>query len=151
MKLFTASIAWQRTGPAAPDGNYPSGHVWEFDGGARVLASAAPQSMPAPYSVAAHVDPEEAFAAAAASCHMLFFLFFAQRAGYVVEAYGDAAEGDMDRNEEGRMAMTAIRLQPTVRYAGPAPDAETEAGLHHKAHAACYIANSVKTRIDTVL
>ena len=151
MKHFTARVSWQRTGSPAPDGNYPSGHLWEFDGGAQVAASAAPQSMPAPYSIASHVDPEEAFVAAAASCHMLFFLFFAQKAGFIVEAYGDDAEGDMDRNEDGRMAMTAIRLKPTVRYAGTPPDVETVAALHHKAHAACYIANSVKTRIETVL
>ena len=151
MASFTATVRWQFSGEPTPDGHYPSGHVWSFDGGAQVAASAAPHSMPPPYAVEAAVDPEEALVAAAASCHMLFFLYFAQKAGYRVEAYRDDAEGSMARNQEGRMAMTEIILKPRAHYRAPAPDREAERALHQRAHHACYIANSLKAQIEIML
>lgn len=151
MAVYTATVRWERGGQKFSDGKFSRGHVWEFDGGARIAASSSPHLVRLPYSVAENVDPEEAFVASASSCHMLFFLFLAQKAGFVVENYRDDAEGIMGQNEEGRMAMTRIRLQPKVQYAGSAPDPAAEAALHHKAHEACFISNSVKTRIETLL
>lgn len=151
MAVYTATVRWERGGQKFSDGKFSRGHVWEFDGGASIAASASPHLVRLPYSVAENVDPEEAFVASASSCHMLFFLFLAQKAGFVVENYRDDAEGIMGQNEEGRMAMTRIRLQPKVQYAGSAPDPAAEAALHHKAHEACFISNSVKTRIETLL
>ena len=81
---------------------------------------------------------------------MLFFLHFAQRAGFVVDDYRDEAEGVMARNADGRMAITRIVLRPSVRYAGTAPDGETAAALHHEAHEACFIANSITAEIETM-
>ncbi len=151
MAVYTATVRWERGGQKFSDGKFSRGHVWEFDGGASIAASSSPHLVRLPYSVAENVDPEEAFVASASSCHMLFFLFLAQKAGFVVENYRDDAEGIMGQNEEGRMAMTRIRLQPKVQYAGSAPDPAAEAALHHKAHEACFISNSVKTRIKTLL
>ena len=151
MAVYTATVRWERGGQKFSDGKFSRGHVWEFDGGARIAASSSPHLVRLPYSVAENVDPEEAFVASASSCHMLFFLFLAQKAGFVVENYRDDAEGIMGQNEEGRMAMTRIRLKPKVQYAGSAPDPAAEAALHHKAHEACFISNSVKTRIETLL
>lgn len=151
MAVYTATVRWERGGQKFSDGKFSRGHVWEFDGGASIAASSSPHLVRLPYSVAENVDPEEAFVASASSCHMLFFLFLAQKAGFVVENYRDDAEGIMGQNEEGRMAMTRIRLQPKVQYAGSAPDPAAEAALHHKAHEACFISNSVKTRIETLL
>lgn len=151
MAVYTATVRWQRDEQTFSDGKFSRGHVWEFDGGASIAASASPHLVRPPYSIAENVDPEEAFVASVSSCQMLFFLFLAQKAGFVVESYRDDAEGTMGQNEEGRMAMTHIRLKPKVRFAGPAPDESAEAALHHKAHDACFIANSVKTRIETDL
>ena len=52
-------------------------------------------------SIAENVDPEEAFVASIASCHMLFFLYHAARGGFVVDHYEDAAVGIRDRKEVG--------------------------------------------------
>ena len=147
MTSFTATVRWQRSGDASPEGHDPTGHVWSFDGGARVAASSSPHSMPPPYADEAAVDPEEALVAAASSCHMLFFLYFAHKAGYVVDSYRDEVAGEMTRNEDGRMAMTAITLVPQALYGTPAPDRAAERALHERAHRSCYIANSLKARI----
>ncbi len=150
MQLHTAKTHWNRSGNTFAEGRYGTSHVWAFDGGATVPASASPHVLEPPFSDPAAVDPEEALVAAASSCHMLFYLFFAHRAGYAVEDYSDDAEGTMERNVDGKMAITAIRLRPQIRYAGDAPDPETEAELHEKSHAACFIANSIRSKVEVV-
>ena len=80
MTDFTARIQWQRGDAAFIDKRYSRAHTWHFDGGVSVPASSSPHSVKLPYSVAAAVDPEEAFVAALSSCHMLWFLDIAARA-----------------------------------------------------------------------
>jgi organic hydroperoxide reductase OsmC/OhrA len=97
-------------------------------------------SVPVPLSDPAAVDPEEALVAAAASCHMLFFLSLAAARGYVVDRYEDHAVGLLDG-----AAITRIVLDPTIAFGGERqPDRAALAELHREAHARCYIANSLK-------
>jgi organic hydroperoxide reductase OsmC/OhrA len=148
MAEYQATIDWERDGAAFVDNRYSRGHHWEFDGGTRVPASASPHVVPLPCSVAAAVDPEEAFVAALASCHMLWFLSLAAKRGYVVDRYRDTAVGRMGRNAEGKLAMLDVTLRPAVAFGGAnRPDTAAVAELHDAAHAECFIANSVKTRV----
>ena len=148
MTEYQATVDWERNGAAFVDNRYSRGHNWEFDGGVRVPASASPHVVPLPYSVAAAVDPEEAFVAALSSCHMLWFLSLAAKQGYVVDQYRDTAVGTMGRDADGRLAMLDVRLRPSVTFSGPKqPTAAELADLHLTAHAQCFIANSVKTRV----
>jgi organic hydroperoxide reductase OsmC/OhrA len=94
------------------------------------------------------VDPEEAFIASLASCHMLFFLDFARRGGFVIDTYEDESEGVLGKDAEGRMAMTVVTLRPRIAFSGDKrPTREELDALHHKSHEACFIANSVKTEV----
>ena len=86
MSEHRATIQWRRTGPDFLKGKYSREHLWLFDGGLAVPASASPQVVPAPYSNAANADPEEAFVASIASCHMLTFLYLASQDGFQVES-----------------------------------------------------------------
>ena len=146
MATHRASIVWERS-PTAPfiDNRYSRAHRWEFDGGAVVPASAAPAVVPVPLSDPAGVDPEEAFVASLSACHMLWFLFFAAKGGFVVDSYRDAAEGHMEKTADGAQWMARVVLRPELRFSGTAPDAATLTTLHDKAHHACFIAHSVKT------
>jgi organic hydroperoxide reductase OsmC/OhrA len=151
MSEYFATICWER-GANEPfvDARYSREHRWEFDEGAVVKASASPHIVSAPYSVAANVDPEEAFVASLSSCHMLFFLSIAASRKYLVDAYVDRAIGIMSPNEEGRMAMTRVTLQPEIRFSGSKqPDRAQLEKMHHQAHQQCFIANSVKTEVVT--
>lgn len=144
---YTAEILWRREGDFAGNA-YSRGHLWRFDGGVEVPASASPLVVPPPRSREDAVDPEEAFVAALASCHMLWFLDLARRAGLVVAAYEDAAEAEMGRIAPGRLAITKVTLRPRVTLEGEAlPEPALLAELHEKAHAACFIANSVTSEI----
>ena len=100
MSEYSATISWQR-GASEPfvDQRYSRAHEWAFDGGVRVPASSSPHVVPLPWSVAEHVDPEEAFVASLSSCHMLWFLSLAAAAGHCVERYVDQADGHSDARE----------------------------------------------------
>lgn len=112
------------------------------------MASSSPLGVPVPYSVVEAVDPEEALVAAAASCHMLTFLYVAAKRGYVVESYVDNAVGIMEKNSEGKTAVTRITLRPKIEFSAERPpSAEELQSLHHLAHEECYIANSLKSEI----
>jgi organic hydroperoxide reductase OsmC/OhrA len=146
MAAHTASVIWERPeGAKFTDNKYSRAHRWEFDGGAVVAASSAPSVVPVPLSDPAGVDPEEAFVASLSSCHMLWFLFYAAKGGFVVDTYRDAAAGHMEKNAEGGSWMARVVLRPDIQFSGPAPDAARLAGMHDQAHHACFIANSVKT------
>ena len=126
----------------------PRGHLWRFDGGVEVPASSSPLSVPLPLSRADAVDPEEAFVAALSSCHMLFFLSFAAKAGFVVDKYEDAAVGVMSKNEHGKLFVSKVTLSPAVAFSGAKrPSPEELDVLHNHAHEECYIANSVRAEI----
>jgi organic hydroperoxide reductase OsmC/OhrA len=145
MHTYAARIAWERKGAPFLDLHYSRGHEWGFDGGVKVPASSSPSVVPLPYSVAEAVDPEEALVAAASSCHMLSFLYFAAKQGFVVDSYVDHALGVMTKNPEGKLFISRITLRPDVRFAGEKlPTRDELHSLHHVAHQECYIANSVK-------
>ena len=148
MSTYIATTRWSRTG----DGNFAKGqysraHEWSFDGGLTVPASPSPHIVPAPWNDPAGVDPEEAFVASLSSCHMLFFLDFARRSGFVLDSYVDEAEGVLDKRADGKMWMSRVTLRPRIAWAGDAPEEAALADLHHRAHEACFIANSVTTEV----
>ena len=145
-----ATITWQ--GRATPadfvKGKYSREHAWAFDGGITVAASSSPSVVPAPWSNAGFVDPEEAYVASIASCHMLAFLYVAAKAGFAVASYRDEAIGVMTKNERGVPWVSKVTLAPVIALGGDKqPTAAELAALHHAAHDACFIANSVKTEI----
>lgn len=149
MSDHAARLLWQRD-PAEPfvDQRYSRRHTWHFDGGAVVPGSSSPSVVRLPFSDASAVDPEEALVAAASSCHLLWFLSLAADAGWCVDRYDDEATGHMGRDERGRLAITRIVLRPRVSFGGTSqPDEAGIAQLHHAAHEACFIANSLRSEI----
>ena len=144
---YRATIVWRRDGEDFAKGRYSRAHEWRFDGGITVPGSASPSVVPAPFSRQDAVDPEEAFVAALSSCHMLTFVDMARRAGILVESYEDEAVGVMERIAPGKMAITRVTLKPRIVFGGAAPDQAKVDELHHQAHEACFISNSVKTEV----
>jgi len=151
MSNHTATIRWKNNGPDFKSGRYSREHTWTFDGGATVPASPTPAVVPAPWSNPACVDPEEAFVASVASCHMLTFLWFAAKDGFIADSYEDEALGVMTKNERGVPWLSTITLRPRVVWSGEKVPAQADLDrLHHRAHDGCFIANSIKTEV-TVL
>ena len=148
MPEYRAVVEWNRGGAVFTDNRYSRHHRWLFDAGIEVPASASPHVVPPPLSVAAAVDPEEAFVASLSSCHMLWFLSIAAKRGFVVDSYRDDAVGIMAKDASGKLAMTRVTLRPDARFSGSMrPAADEMLAMHHEAHGQCFIANSVKTDV----
>jgi organic hydroperoxide reductase OsmC/OhrA len=141
MSEHRATVEWSREGAEFGYETYSRAHSLRFDG-IQVAGNAAPGNIPPTVTPRAGVDPEQAFVAALSSCHMLWFLHIASRAGYVVDRYVDEAVGVLDKTW-----MSRVTLYPKVTFSGKAPGGEEHRALHHKAHEKCFIANSVKTEV----
>lgn len=147
---YTVKVLWKKKSDEAfLDNKYSRSHTWTFDGGIELAASASPHAVRPPMSNESAVDPEEAFVASLSSCHMLWFLSLAVEKNFLVESYEDNAEGVLAKNEEGKLAMTSVTLNPKITFAGThTPSRDQIDELHHSAHEKCFIANSVKTKIS---
>ncbi|PYL45541.1 MAG: osmotically inducible protein OsmC [Verrucomicrobia bacterium] len=147
MSDHKVTLRWERGGTEFVYQKYPRDHTWSFDGGSKVTATAAPTYLGNP----ANVDPEEAFVASLSSCHMLTFLAVACKQKFVLDDYTDEAVGHMEKNAEGRLAITRVELHPKITWSGEKkPSAEELDKMHHAAHDQCFIANSVKTDVTVV-
>lgn len=169
--VHRAAVSWRRGDAVFIDRRYSRVHQWTFENGPEVRASSSPHVVPAPLSDPSALDPEAAFIAALSSCHMLWFLDLAARAGLVVERYEDQAEGLLmsksiaapqaaaSGSSAGEVALPAsgersgpsyqvleqITLRPRVTFAAgnPVPDGILER-LHHEAHERCFLAGALK-------
>jgi len=150
MAEHVATILWKNNATPADFAKlkFSREHTWMFDGGVTVAASASPSVVPAPWSIAAGVDPEEAFVASISSCHMLTFVFLAAKRGFALASYRDAAVGIMTKGANNVPWVSKVTLRPELEWTGdkrPTPAELDE--LHHLAHEQCFISNSVKTEI----
>ena len=144
MSEHKANIKWARNGADFGYKNYSRDHIWRFDNGVEVPGSAAPAYLGNPQ----RVDPETAFVAALSSCHMLTFLAVASNKGFVVDSYEDNAVGRLEKNVDGKFAITRVELHPKISYSGDKQPTQADIDwLHDKAHRECFIANSVTAQI----
>ena len=86
-------------------------------------------------------NPEDMLVTALSACHMLSYLHMATKAGVVVIAYRDAAEGTMVTEGTGGR-FSEVVLRPVVTISAESDSAQAESA-HDDAHHACFIANSV--------
>ena len=144
MASFKAAVTWVRkTADFAPK-TYDRTHTIKMSGGSDYQASAAPDFN----GNAALPNPEETLLAALVSCHMLTFLAIAANSKLVVDAYEDAAEAQLEKNELGKLCIRRVVLRPKIAFGGSkAPDQDELKRLHEKAHANCIIANSIKAEV----
>lgn len=148
MENFSANVHWERGDQDFLDKKYRRVHEWKFDGGAVVKASSSPHVLPPPMSDPGGVDPEEALVAAISSCHMLWFLAMAAKHGWLIDSYDDQPTGKMDKNSEGRTAISLVTLRPKVVFGSDKQPKSSEIdAMHHQAHELCFIANSVRSEI----
>ena len=142
MSEHRISLQWSRDGGPFERGNYAKVHEIRYAGGETLRASPSPQYG----GDDAHADPEQLLLSALSSCHMLTFLAVAANRGYVIERYDDDAVAMLGKNAEGQTVLTEATLAPSVAFsAAKVPTAAEFAQLHERAHAGCFIANSVKT------
>ena len=144
MSEHKVTINWVREHDDFSYMNYDRTHLWRFEGGTIVKASAA-ESF---YGKSAFVNPEEALAAALSSCHMLTFLAIASKKNFMVDAYQDHAVALLEKNTHGKLAVTKTFLRPMIAFSGAnIPTHEQIMDMHHLSLQECFIANSVLTEV----
>lgn len=137
---FTAAVEWTgNTGHGtATYRSYERRYEIQADGKPSIPGS----SDPAFGGDRSRYNPEDLLVASLSSCHMLWYLGLCGKAGVVVTAYLDRAEGTMVLDPSGSGRFTRVVLRPKVTVA-PGTDLERARRLHHEANAMCFIANSV--------
>ena len=134
------ALSWERGDAPFTYDAYPRNHAITFKNGPPVIFSASPAYK----GDADKGDPEDMLLAALSSCHMLSFLAIAAKKKVTVDSYQDDAVGFL-QNDNGKWWLARVTLRPKVNSDA---DAALLAEIHHLAHEACFIANSVKTQID---
>ena len=141
---FNINLDWKRTKDFSYE-QYNRNHSITF-GGQQTLKSSASTEFLGDADLA---NPEELLVSALASCHMLTLLAIAAKSGYVIDTYHDQASAMLEKNEEGKLAIISINLKPKIEWKGEkTPSAEQLKSLHDKAHRNCFIANSIKAKVN---
>ena len=117
---------------------YSRDHDIEIAGKATLQGSADPAFL----GDAGRHNPEDMLVASLSACHMLWYLHLCAEARIVVEDYTDQAQGSMALTSSGGGHFTQVTLRPRVTVSGDS-DAQLAERLHERAHALCFIANSV--------
>ena len=87
-------------------------------------------------------NPEDLLLASLSACHMLWYLHLCASAGIIVVSYKDNATGCMEQTADGKTRFSSVTLNPHITIAA-GDDLKKADALHHDAHEACFIANSV--------
>jgi organic hydroperoxide reductase OsmC/OhrA len=93
-------------------------------------------------------NPEQLFVASLSACQALTFLFLAAKNQIPVIGYRDDAEGHLGL-VDGKIRMSRVTLRPVITLEPGASEARARE-IVAKAHASCFIANSVATPVDVV-
>ncbi|MGH8256076.1 MAG: OsmC family protein [Steroidobacteraceae bacterium] len=124
-------------------GAYSRAHEISVTGKPPIAASADPAFR----GDTARHNPEELLVAALSGCHMLSYLYLCTQARIVVLAYRDTATGVMTIEASGAGRFRQVTLHPMVRLAAGA-DVQRATALHERAHALCFIAQSVNFPVE---
>ena len=140
MSEHRIALDWQKGDAAFTYEAYPRNHTIRFKDGQEIMTASA---SPAYRGDGSKADPEDMLVAALSSCHMLSFLAIAAKKRLTVTSYQDDAVGFLE-NDGGKLWITRVILRPQVEIE---TDHETLMQIHHMAHEACFIANSVRTEV----
>ena len=147
MDKFIIKIDWQRSTEDFTYETFNRSHLLHVGGDQTIHNSAAPEFK----GVKDTTNPEELLAASLASCHMLTFLAIASKSGYTADNYQCQAEAFLEKNTNGKMAVSKITLRPNISFSGDKfPTTDQLKSLHDKAHANCFIAQSINTLVNVI-
>jgi organic hydroperoxide reductase OsmC/OhrA len=90
-------------------------------------------------------NPETMMVSSLMACHHLTYLSVCERAGVRVLEYSDSGVGTLAM-KDGKMRMAEVVLRPQVRIADAA-QVDLARELHAKAHANCFMSNSVNFEV----
>ena len=140
---YRATLEWSDPQGTTRASTHSRNHIVRIAGKSDLSLSADPGFRGDP---ALH-NPEDLLVVSLASCHMLWYLGLAARAGIAVKRYVDEAGGLMveDAVKGGRFERVVLRPVVTIAAGG---DVQKAMELHHEAHRQCFVANSVNFPVE---
>jgi len=137
--VFEGQLQWAgpRAGQPFSYDSFDRTTQMDFTGGA-VLKASAPAAFKGEDALP---NPETLMLASLMQCHLLTFMSVASKSGATVLSYRDSGSGRLAM-KDGQMRYVEVTLRPQVELADPAHMARL-ALFHEKAHANCFMANSV--------
>ena len=145
MSELSIQLKWQLGEGELVQGKYSNSHEITYNDQFILTADAAPDWG----GDAANTNPEQALAASISSCHMMTFLALAVKAKWPVSSYEDKAEAFLGKNSKGQMAVTKIRLNPSVQFSDGFTVSDQEMNeMHDRSHRYCFIANSLSAEVE---
>lgn len=145
MSIHKVTLTWENKNNDFSYQTYDRSHTILFEGGIAIAGSSAPEFL----GNNQLVNPEESFVAALSACHMLTFLAIAAKKQFNIKRYTDQAKGFLERNSQGKLAITRVVLNPEIVFAdNPKPSKKEIGDMHSLSHKECFIANSVLTEVS---
>jgi organic hydroperoxide reductase OsmC/OhrA len=150
--VFEITLAYPAsiTQPMPPDANYSRDNVMRT-GGKHEIAASSPTAFG---GNAARYNPEELMLMSLSECHMLTYLAIAAKKQITIVRYEDRATGQLgvgsigEFGVAGKTSMQKVTLHPRVTVA-KGTNLDDARAIHVKAHANCFMANSVNFPITT--
>ncbi len=139
---YRATLEWADPSGTSRASTHSRNHTVRISGKPDLALSADPGFRGDP----ARHNPEDLLVVSLASCHMLWYLGLAARAGIAVTHYVDEAEGTMVEDAATGGRFERVVLHPRVTIS--AGDAAKAKELHKEAHRLCFVANSVNFPVD---
>ena len=96
-----------------------------------------------------NINPEQKLAAAVSSCFMMTFLALAAKMKWPVKNYKDKAISYLGKNNEGRMYVNKIELNPQIIFDNDFTISDDEIyKMKERSHKYCFIANSLSKDVE---
>ena len=145
MSELSILLKWQLGEGELAQGKYSNSHEITYNEQFKLIADAAPDWG----GDVANTNPEQALAASISSCHMMTFLALAAKAKWPVSSYEDKAEAFLGKNSKGQMAVTKIRLNPSVHFSDGFTVSDQEMNeMPDRSHRYCFIANPLSEEVE---
>lgn len=148
-EIFEGTLNWHGQSADTPFDydHYNRSTTLQFVGGAQLEGSAGSSFK----GDDTKLNPETLMLASLMQCHFLTFMAVAAKSRVPITSYEDQASGKLGM-KDGKMRFVEVVLHPKVTLADPA-QAEKLHRLHEKAHANCFMGNSVnfEVKVEPVL
>ena len=145
MNNLSIKLNWTLGDGELSFGKYKTDHKIQVNDDILLDASAAEEYGGNPKNL----NPEQGLAAAMSSCHMMTFLALAAKMKWPIRNYKDKAISYLGKNNEGRMFVNKIELNPQIVFDNEFTISEDEMlKMKERSHKYCFIANSLSKEVE---
>ncbi len=138
-------IKWELGEKKLLPGEYLTDHVVIFNEDVSIEAGSSPDYG----GSIENINPEQKLAAAVSSCFMMTFLALAAKMKWPVKNYRDRAISYLGKNNEGRMFVNKIELNPQIIFDNDFNISNDEMNkMKKRSHKYCFIANSLSKEVE---